>query len=92
MPSASSLPSTTPKPPGFRSDSLPVTICPQVGHAALGGGIDAAHLHAAQRLPAHQHALRRHEGRAGLDGGILLGGVGVLPPLVQHAPGAAPGM
>ena len=27
MPSASSLPSTTPKPPGFRSDSLPVTIC-----------------------------------------------------------------
>ena len=27
MPSASSLPSTTPKPPGFRSVSLPDTIC-----------------------------------------------------------------
>ncbi|MCY1530400.1 hypothetical protein D9M68_655850 [compost metagenome] len=57
----------------------------QVRHIAFGLRIDSAHLHAPQSLPAHQHALRRHERRAGLDFRVLLGRRGKLLPFFQHA-------
>ncbi len=56
----------------------------QVGHIAFGLRIDAAHLHAPQGLPAYQHALRRHERRARLDGRILFSGGSELLPFFQH--------
>ncbi|MNI56183.1 hypothetical protein D3C73_1111740 [compost metagenome] len=63
----------------------------QVRHVAFGGRVDTPYLHAPQRLAAYQHALRRHEGRAGLDLGVLLGGGGKLLPLLKHQLGQGAG-